>query len=125
MPSDRIPQPSLHKASGQAVVRLCGKDHYLGRYGSPEAKAAYEALIARWLTHGRTLPDLEAGAKVNDLILSYLVFAEGYYKPGTSTTTGELRCIKDAVRPLKELFGRNPAQAFSPLCLKALQQRLV
>ena len=33
----RIPKMQLHKASGQAVVRLGGRDIYLGRYGTPEA----------------------------------------------------------------------------------------
>jgi len=33
---DYIPQPSRHR-SGNAVLRLNGKDFYLGPYGSPEA----------------------------------------------------------------------------------------
>ena len=41
-----IPQLTLHKASGKAVVRLNDRDHYLGSYGMPEAKAAYDKLIA-------------------------------------------------------------------------------
>ena len=47
----RIPQLSLHKASGKAVVRLNGRDHYLGVFGSPEAKSAYDRLIAEWLAN--------------------------------------------------------------------------
>src|SRR5262245_23819166 len=123
MPSDRIPQPSHHK-TGQAVVRLCGKDHYLGRYGSPEAKAKYEALIARWLANGRTLPDDRAGAEptVNEVILSYVRFAEGYYQDGMQST--ELGCIKDALRIVRSLYGREPAAAFGPKRLKAVRERM-
>jgi hypothetical protein len=35
------PRMTLHRGTGQARVRVQGKDHYLGRYGSDEAKAAY------------------------------------------------------------------------------------
>lgn len=125
MPSDRIPQPSRHKATGQAVVRLNGKDHYLGRYGSAEAKAAYERLIAQWLAHGRMLPQTEDELSVNEVILAYDRFAEGYYKPGTGTTTGELRCIRDALRPVKQLFGKTSAAEFGPKKLKAVRQKML
>lgn len=38
--SDYIPQPTKHK-KGYAIVRLKGRDLYLGQHGSPEAKAKY------------------------------------------------------------------------------------
>ncbi|GJM20467.1 MAG: hypothetical protein DHS20C15_03820 [Planctomycetota bacterium] len=34
----RVPRLCHHKATGQAVVRLDGKDHYCGRFGSPRAQ---------------------------------------------------------------------------------------
>jgi hypothetical protein len=78
MRDTHIPRPSRHK-TGQAVVRLCGKEHYLGRYGSAEANAAYERLIAEWLANGRTLPgSAPSGPTVNEVILSYLRHAEGF-----------------------------------------------
>ena len=49
----RVPGYGLHKASGQAVVRLNGRDHYLGKHGSDESHARYERLIAEWLQNGR------------------------------------------------------------------------
>ena len=50
-----VPTPSyrLHKPSGQAVVTLSGKDHYLGRFGSPESRDAYDRLLAEWLANSR------------------------------------------------------------------------
>lgn len=47
--STHIPGLTRHQASGQAVVRIDGKDHYLGRYGSAESKSTYERLIAESL----------------------------------------------------------------------------
>ena len=59
-------------ASGQAVVRLGGKDHYLGRFGTPAAQAQYDAVIAEWLSRGRVLALAEAGElSVNELVLAY------------------------------------------------------
>jgi len=49
----RIAKYRLHKASGQAVVTLDGRDHYLGLFGSESSKAAYERLIASYLAGGR------------------------------------------------------------------------
>lgn len=32
-PRRKVPAYCLHKVSGQAVVRIDGRGHYLGRYG--------------------------------------------------------------------------------------------
>jgi hypothetical protein len=50
--SDRIAKASRHR-TGQPVVRLNGRDHYLGKFGSSQAKAEYTELIGRWLAGGR------------------------------------------------------------------------
>lgn len=46
----RVPRLTQHKATGQARVRLAGKDYYLGPFGSDEAQERYKRLIAEWLT---------------------------------------------------------------------------
>ena len=46
----RPPSYTLHKASGQAVVKIDGRSRYLGKYGSPESHAAYRRLVAEWTT---------------------------------------------------------------------------
>ena len=68
----RVPKLGRH-ASGQAVVRLGGKDFYLGRFGTPEAQAQYDTLIAEWPSRGRTLPQAQdAELSVNELVLAYV-----------------------------------------------------
>ena len=37
----QVPTYRLHKRSGQAIVTLNGKDHYLGRFDSAASKAKY------------------------------------------------------------------------------------
>ena len=44
---DELPAMRLHRPSGNARVRLNGKDIYLGKYGSEEARVAYHALIQK------------------------------------------------------------------------------
>ncbi len=48
----KIPSYRLHKASGQAVVWINGRDLYLGKHGSRESREAYDRLIAQWLEAG-------------------------------------------------------------------------
>jgi len=50
------PKYTKHKASGQAVVRINGRDYYLGPHGSKVSVAEYDRLIAEWLANGRRLP---------------------------------------------------------------------
>lgn len=45
-PKLHIPKLGKHKASGQAVVRLNGKDIYCGTHNSPQAQAAYDRIIS-------------------------------------------------------------------------------
>ena len=52
----KIPSYRLHKPTGQSVVRLDGRDFYLGKYGSEESRESYHRKIAEWLAHGRVAP---------------------------------------------------------------------
>jgi integrase len=113
-----IPRPTRH-AKGSAVVRLNGQDFYLGAFGSPAAKAAYETLIAEWLANGRQLP--RSPRTINEIILAYLKHAEEYYRQSPK----ERDRIRMAVGPLKQLFGRTPAEEFGPLRLKAVRDKFL
>jgi integrase len=130
----KVPSYTLHSASGRAVVRLDGKDFYLGLFGSPESHERYARLIAEWLaasprkqeaaakapsTHGaRTLPT------VAEALLRYKAFCQAYYvKEGRPTK--ELVSIRYAMRTLRELYGSVNMAEIGPLALKALQVHLV
>jgi hypothetical protein len=52
-----IPQLTCHR-TGQAVVRLCGRDFCLSVHGTSEAKTKYGELIAQLLANGRKLPEI-------------------------------------------------------------------
>lgn len=121
--SCRVPSYRKHKATGQAVVTLSGKDHYLGHHGTAASRAEYDRLVAEWVSRGRQLGGQEEGLTVNELILAYWRFAKGYYKRGSGT--GELPCIRDAVRWVKALYGSKPVGDFGPLALKSVRQEMI
>lgn len=124
-----VPKLCQHKASGKAVVRLNGRDHYLGVFGSPEAKAAYDRLIAEWLAAGRRNPEeiakTETGKStpisVNEVLLAFWRHAERHYRHPDGRPTSEIREYKYSLQPLCELYG-TPATSFGPRALAAVRQ---
>ncbi len=56
----RTPALVHHKPTGQARVRIGGRDFYLGKFGSPEAEAAYHHLLADWRETGVVPPTARA-----------------------------------------------------------------
>ena len=45
----RPPSYRLHKPTGQAVVTLNGRDHYLGLHGTTESRVRYRRMLAEYL----------------------------------------------------------------------------
>jgi integrase len=122
----RTPSYCLHKASGQAVVRIDGVDHYLGKHGTPESRAEYDRLVAEWLGNGRRLvtPTAADGLTVGELILSHWQWAERYYRDERGKAGQELDNLRAALKPLRRLYGHTQAAAFGPLSLRAVQEDL-
>jgi integrase len=126
-----IPGYKLHKPSGRARVILDGRHVYLGPFGSSESHERYARLIADYLRReperrpalgGSTLP--RATLTISQLILGYWTFAKSYYvRDGRPTK--ELAGMKDSLRPLRELFGRTPANEFGPKSLAIVRQQMI
>jgi integrase len=127
-PRFRTPSYRLHKPSGQAIVTLCGRDIYLGRYNSPESRAEYDRLIAEWLTNGRRVagPTSESGTDLtmNEMDRAYLRHADSYYVKNGEPTT-EPKNIRLALRPIRQLYGHTLAKDFGPLRLKTVRQAMI
>jgi integrase len=118
---DFVPAYCHHKATGQARVKIGGRDFYLGAYGSQESKERYDELIGSWLSHGRELPTNGDGISVNELILGYIRHAAERY----GRSVNEAGCLKDALRVLKEQCGKEPAADLGPKRLKSIRQRMI
>ncbi len=125
----RTPSYRLHRPTGLAVVTLNGRDHYLGKHGSPESREEYDRLIAEWLVNGRRASEPAQapanGLTVNEMLVSYWHHAESHYRAKDGTPSEELGNIKAALRPLKALYGRTVAKDFGPLALRAVRDEMV
>jgi integrase len=126
----KVPSLRLHRPSGRAVVTLGGKDHYLGPWNSPEARAAYDRLIAEWLASGRGRPkQAEAPAPdaptVAEVLLAYWRYAEKHYRTPDGAPSRELDNVRDALKPLRKLYGPTLARDFGPLALCAVRDEMV
>ena len=128
----RVPSYCLHKRSGRAVVRLNGKDHYLGEYGSTESHDNYQRLITQYLaTTKQTTAKraersrlLNPAANISEVMLEYREFAKGYYvKDGEPTK--EYTEMGIALRPVRLLYGNTLACDFGPLKLKAVREHMI
>jgi integrase len=128
----QIPSYRLHKQSGQAVVTLpdgLGGRHdvLLGKYGTAESRAEYARVIAEWEAGGRTVPrgGHAPDLTVNELLVAYVRFIEGYYRHPDGTPTSEADNIRLALRSLKRLYGHTPAADFDSLALEALREEMI
>jgi integrase len=115
-----------HLASGQAIVTLQGRDHYLGRYGSAESKRTYDRIVGEWLAAGRPTSATASPDAVTTLevLASFKRFAQSHYvkngKPtGAADTFTATYCV------MHSLYGRQPAAEIGPLALKAIIARLI
>ena len=111
---------TVSKPKGLGVVRLNGKDIYLGKFGTPESHAEYRRVISEWLASHQLTAGTQAAAAptratvtVNELAPAYLRFAKGYYVKN-GKPTGEIHNIKDAIKPLVLTHGHVAVAEFGP-----------
>src|SRR5437660_6217874 len=124
----RIPSYCRHKATGQAVVTLGGKDFYLVAYNSAESREKYNRLIADWLVNGGKLTPLAEVPEdftVAELMARFIQNAARNYVRPDGQRSSEVDCYRSAFKPLRELYGTTPAKGFGPRALAALRQKMI
>ena len=127
----RPPKYARHKASGQAVVKVGKKLHYLGPWNSAESKIRYQAVIAEWAADQNCAPAAavteslpEADTTVTELLAAYIKHAQQYYvKAGTITS--QVYIVRSVARFWKVSFGAIFVRKIKPSHLKAIQKRMV
>ena len=117
-----VPKYQKHRASGQAVVSINGRDHYLGLHGSKASRIEYDRLITEWLASGRSrsFGSSQPALTIVQMLADYLAYAAKYYG---KDPRGEYPQILRALRPVKELYGRTAVEDFSVLQFKAVRER--
>jgi len=130
----RFPKYRHHKARNLALVHLDGKDHYLGKFDSPESWEKYHRLLAERAANP-SRPDAPTRATgpvvaskvptVADLVLAYANHCDEHYRKADGLFMAEHDHIKLAVRFARKLHGLTPADQFGPLALKAVRQAMV
>ena len=122
---DSLPKYRKHRATGQAVVTLSGRDFYLGPHGTKASRREYDRLIGEWLAAGRQpLHVSPEQLSVAELCVGYLKYAHArYVKNGRPTS--EQSAIRAALRFVRANYSRQPAAEFGPLALKAVRNSMI
>jgi hypothetical protein len=129
---NRLPAYQFHKATGQAVVKIAGRFFYLGEHDSPASHAEWKRLTGEWVSQGcpkvfrdpKRAERVEQRLTIKELILSYWTDIQGYYVQGDHQT-GELGCIRGALRYVREAYGETAVDDFGPRALKAVRQQMI
>jgi integrase len=122
--------PKRPHKTGQARIRLDGRDRYIGAWRSPASYAEYERLLAEWRAgqaEARTGPAAAAGTvrTINDLLARWAAHADQHYRNPDGSPKSERDNFRLSLRPLQRLYGHTLIQDFGPRALKALQRAMV
>lgn len=128
-PKNPVPKYLHHKPSGQARIRVDGKDVYLGAYGSAESKREYNRIRAELESKapaavvGNTKSKQPKTITVAEVAQAFWVHAKEHYRDSEGKPTTEVRWLKESLEEAVELYGHAPATEFGPLALRAVRQK--
>jgi integrase len=125
----KIPAYQHHQSSGQARVRIKGRDVYLGVYGSEESKRRYDEVVRAMLTQREReamaqRAGLSSSITVAELVAGYLRFSRTYYLKN-GRPTNEYGNIALAVAPVLDRHGDDLVTMFGPRALKAIRDEWI
>ena len=118
-----VPSYLKHR-TGQAFVKVQGKNHYLGLYGSPESRVAYTKFLAQ-LGQSTTPPPTKEirseGITITEALIAYWRWTEDRFKKhrGDARAAND---IKMALRLLRQKYGDKPLAKFAPSWLITLRE---
>ena len=138
MPPSNRPLPALSPSQAHPVrasVRLNGRDFYLGTHDTPASKEKYNRLLSEWLANNRqlrpTTSPTDAGSAdgsavtVAEICVRFIAHADAWYRGADGEPTNEPQTLRQALRPLSDLYARLPVTEFGPIALKAVRQHMI
>ena len=60
-----LPKYRKHRASGQDIVTINGRDFYLGPHRTAASRREYDRLVGEWQQNGRRLTDTDASPSMS------------------------------------------------------------
>lgn len=121
----KTPSCRLHRSTGQAVVVLDGRTIYLGKFGTDASRAEFDRLVGEWLANGRRLPGRASDRTILEAIDRFWTHAQSFYVDADGKPTREADNFRDALRPLRRLYGSTQIGDFGPLGFQALVAEFV
>lgn len=124
----RLPKYRHYKPKDLAVVRIRGKDHDLGKFGSEASLQKYRRLIADLLATSSPLPhhtghdESENRPMVDVLLVRYWDRHVTSYDVKEGRPTSEQDNIRQALRFVHRLYGQFLVRHFGPHALKLVRQ---
>lgn len=119
----RLPTYRKHKASGQAITRFAPffgkKIKYLGKWNSPESKAAFREIYSRAMKYAAeksaqpASPAPEPQKQIQDLVSDFLTWAKDYF----GEQTAHFGHLCTALRPLMIYHSEVPCSEYTPKML--------
>ena len=138
MTQTRIPSYRLHKATGQAVVVHKGRSEYLGKFGTPESRVAYDRVVAGILSaevrrRGPAVhrPKLATKTAVAGppLLVSELILRTGSSRPATTSRTINRPANSIPSSPHSDCSAAtvavSPSPQSAPSCFGSVQQAMI
>lgn len=112
------PTITIHKASGQARIRVRGKDYYLGRPGTAEARREYARLLVELANHAEPQPvAISTTPTVVEVCAHFLRGAAQRY----TTRGGQVIRFRRALDVVQEVHGTLAASVFGAVQLRDIQ----
>src|SRR5438045_3467333 len=106
-----VPKYRHDKPKNLGVVRIDGRDHYLGKFGSPESYEKYHRILAERYARGGMAPPTTQEAKLQSEVLTVTELAVGYsrhaerYYVNNGKPTNHINIIRQSLKVLRSLYG--------------------
>ena len=124
--SSSAPSYQLHKSSGQAVVRVNGKDHYLGKHGTEESHQRYKQILADHWNPPGAQPKQEPASRFQALTVAHLVVEYAkFIKTKHGDDSSEWKQVRLVLKEIRATYGHLEASEFGPIRFENYRQTLV
>jgi integrase len=119
--TSRLPKLRLHRKSGRAFVELSGRRFYIGAWGDPDTKRAYQRKVAEWLTAGKKAPVAKQEITVCEVCNAYLQHAKELYRQ----LPKQIEVVHVVTNDIDGVYGDCRAVDFGPKSLRTMRDKWI